>query len=192
MQIVWNAKTSSFYISSRSLSCFINYRRRPPRLCYSLSKKTHNWDPFKILIPTCRIICFLLIFAWTSRLQGLSVSLMGLDGIRWDSESLKLSHKQTRQFVYKSLLIKTTETSSRAADRKWLSSDVDWCLLTFRIKEPPSVQSWGHQQYVKTYQSIMFSVSAETGSPALSVQSMQSALSSMDPQTSCWTTTSKE
>lgn len=30
-----------------------------------INQKAHNWDPFKILIPTCRIICFLLIFALT-------------------------------------------------------------------------------------------------------------------------------
>lgn len=29
-----------------------------------INQKPHNWDPFKILITTCRIICFLLIFAY--------------------------------------------------------------------------------------------------------------------------------
>lgn len=30
---------------------------------FFINQKAHNRDPFKILITTCRIICFLLIFA---------------------------------------------------------------------------------------------------------------------------------
>lgn len=59
-----------------------------------INQKAHNWDPFKILIPTCRIICFLLIFALTRGMveQPTGSQRVG-NGIRWDSVSLKLLHQ---------------------------------------------------------------------------------------------------
>lgn len=63
-----------------------------------INQKAHNRDPFKILITTCRIIGFLLIFALTggwgghSSLQCLGVFGMGLDAEQCQCVTETVSH----------------------------------------------------------------------------------------------------
>lgn len=209
MQIVWNAKTSSFYISSRSFSCLINYRRRPPRLCYSLSKKTHNWDPFKILIPTCRIICFLLIFALTSSLQGLSVLVMGLDGIQCHWNCCTNTAVCLQIIINKDTLQWRQEVTCPVTVLWfWLVSSALF-FQTFRIKVLQHLSACFklnlHHLFKaeginnlsstngKTYQWIMSLWHVQQLSwdrkSRPSVLQCSAVLSSNDPQTSCWATT---
>lgn len=73
--------TSQFLYFIKELLMFNKLQAPSSKTLLFINHKAHNWDPFKILITTCRIISRLLIFALTvlvgvvdeSRLRTLSV-----------------------------------------------------------------------------------------------------------------------
>lgn len=114
-----------------------------------INQKTHNWDPFKILIPTCRIICFLLIFALTrgswSSLQGLSVLVMGLDGIQchWNCCTKRFIKTATRKLTNTAVCLQIIINKGTLCGQKYVDTcTVQLSWLTVCVHSYFSEDAW--------------------------------------------------